>query len=259
MPESFVEKLERANQHLNSLESDIHRWLESKPYTMLYEPDLNTGENIISIDAGKPPETISPTIGDCVHNLRSSLDHLVYSLAIKNRSGLTDEEAAETSFPIFKMRDSRVSDGLSPRGRGRIKYLSIEAQTIIKGLQPFHAGKDATLHWLWILEKLNNIDKHRRLLVTATHLGGIMVGVPSRSSIGMWEPYIGPIKGKTELTRLRASHMDIPKTSVQVEFIPTLTVAFVDPPAEGRHVLLTLESIRRYVLDTVLPPLGALL
>ena len=74
----------------------------------------------------------------------------------------------------------------------------------------------------------------------------------------MWEPYIGPLKGKTELTRLRVSHMDKPQP-VQVEFKPSLSVAFVDPPAEGREVLATVEGISRYISDTVFPKLRPLL
>lgn len=39
--------------------------------------------------------------GDCVHNLRSALDHLVYQRALLHSGReLTDEEALCTSFPI---------------------------------------------------------------------------------------------------------------------------------------------------------------
>ncbi len=259
MQYSFEEKLKRADHHLKLAKSEIERWLEDKPWAMTAELQADTGETILSIEVTtEPPAPLIHCIGDCIHNLRASLDHLAYALAIANKVMLTEEESFGISFPIFRERDVRYPDGLTPRGRRRIKHLGDEAQAAINELQPFHAGHDAVSHWLWLLEKLNNIDKHRRLLITTVNLGGIILGVPSRSQIGMWEPYIGPLKGKTELTRLRVSHMDKPQP-VQVEFKPSLSVAFVDPPAEGREVLATVEGISRYISDTVFPKLRPLL
>jgi hypothetical protein len=37
-------------------------------------------------------------VGDCVHNARSALDHLVYQLAILNHA--PEESARKTSFPV---------------------------------------------------------------------------------------------------------------------------------------------------------------
>src|SRR5208282_4874521 len=136
---SFEEKLARAHYHLNLLWSESNQWIESCPYTITDEIDPNTGDNVIrSKLIGSPPPIVSQILGDCLHNFRATLDHLVHALALKNRLTLTDAEAIQVAFPIF-----RCKLGFQSRGMGKIKHISGEAQTIINRLQPYHAGNNA--------------------------------------------------------------------------------------------------------------------
>jgi hypothetical protein len=187
---SFEAKLERANQHLQSLKAAIQEWTASHPYTVIQDIDPQTGDNIVYFDRiDAPPESIRLLIGDCLFNFRSALDHLVQELALKNRGSLTEEESIEMAFPIFKFEA-----GFLKRGAGRIRHIDPKARAVIDGLQPYHAGSAAELQWLWILEKLHNIDKHRRILFTLAINPGETLSIPPGSQVQLQITQITVIK-----------------------------------------------------------------
>ncbi len=101
-------------------------------------------------------------VGDCVHNARSALDHLAFQLAILNGTG--SSAASEISFPVYltagkfkKATEHKVAP-----------FISGAALAEIEKYQPYapgNAGKDDVLY---VLTRLDNIDKHRLVLVTAS-------------------------------------------------------------------------------------------
>jgi hypothetical protein len=70
-----------------------------------------------------------------------------------------------SGFPIF--HDSK---GYEARKQTMIKGIAGSAARI-DALQPFHRGATFQADPLWMLQELNNIDKHRLLLVTRAFLG----------------------------------------------------------------------------------------
>jgi hypothetical protein len=110
------------------------------------------------------PRSLDPTlpmiIGDCVHNLRSALDHLVYQLAILNGAG--PDAASQTSFPIYlkpKVFNDVVNKKVAP-------FISAAALTVIESLQPYKTSEPEHCA-LWKVSQLDNIDKHRLFVVVA--------------------------------------------------------------------------------------------
>jgi hypothetical protein len=251
MAHSFADKLNRARHHFNELELEIERWRKSRPYRIVDELDSDTGDNVIYGQLLRfPPSHISQLIGDCLQNLRCSLDHLAYALAVKNKGSLTDSEAIDTAFPIFI-----TQPGFRTRGKGRIKHLSRGAQTAIDALQPYHTPQPDS-HRLWLLKTLNDIDKHRRLLVTLATLIGAGVQHPLGTHLEFfdWSPNGAFGEDKTEIARYRCFD---PETSnrVKVEFRPTIHVVFGDISAEERIVFIILDEIYRGIRGIVFPRL----
>jgi hypothetical protein len=157
-------KIDRAKHHFESLKSALNTWgakQTEKPVTAYLHPDRN------SIEVIEEPETPEVEwaliVGDIAHNLRCALDHLVLQLALLNGSSLKDVEGI-TSFPI-------CLDGPSFRSSARAfkRCISAEALTALKSLQPYVASREhgvpAERHYLHIVSLLNNIDKHRMLVV----------------------------------------------------------------------------------------------
>lgn len=113
-----------------------------------------------------PPTNIALVIGDCVHNLRSALDHVVFAMITTNPSRPDGTPSDRTMFPISDTREGHRKQ----IERGRIKGLADPVAALVDELQPYHTrekGLDYTLNPLWVLNKLENIDKHRRLMLAS--------------------------------------------------------------------------------------------
>jgi hypothetical protein len=91
--------------------------------------------------------------GDALHCARTPLDHLAYILVLADGG----QPTTQTAFPIFDNRVSR-SDL-----RGKVKGASQQAISDILDLHPWRGGDDK----LWLLHRLDIIDKHRLLLTVA--------------------------------------------------------------------------------------------
>src|SRR3990172_200433 len=86
-------KLRQARSHRATLTAQMERHfsvLTNRP-TLIAELDSGSASHVFRI-ATVPPiselqESLAVTIGDAVHNLRSTLDHLVFQLACLNTNG----------------------------------------------------------------------------------------------------------------------------------------------------------------------------
>jgi hypothetical protein len=99
-------------------------------------------------------------LGDFLHNLRASLDYLIWQLVIANHK----IAPAKQQFPIGEDEpwfDSKVDSWLAGVHKGAIG--------IIRGLQPFDPSfeREPKLHPLWLLNELENSDKHRLVHVVS--------------------------------------------------------------------------------------------
>jgi hypothetical protein len=96
---SFFGKGKRADQHLQSLHDQIMAWLDDDGYSYSDEFDTERGYHVVKLRRLKGfPIGIPMVLGDCLYNLRSVLDHLVFTLAeIYNQGPLSDEVARQTA------------------------------------------------------------------------------------------------------------------------------------------------------------------
>ncbi len=256
MKQSFDEKLDRANYHLKELREELRRWRKDRPYVITDELDAKSGDNIVYAKMrGSTPPIVLTLTGDCLYNLRSSLDHLVHALAVQNlKRSLTDAESINTAFPIFKHRA-----GFEKRGLGRIRYLAPRAQTVIERLQPYHAKHPAS-HPLWLLEKLNNIDKHRRLLVTLFTTVGASTHMPdgARQESFRWGRTSVLTQRKTIVARYRCVTLDGSRR-VKMEVHPGFEIIFGDAPARGEYVIVVFDALVDIIGQSIIPRLRVFL
>ncbi|MEJ7656106.1 MAG: hypothetical protein WKF33_03635 [Thermoleophilaceae bacterium] len=145
-------KVERANEHISDLVSEIERFHHRNPYEVVREIEADTGDLLYSF---RVRVALSPRLaliaGDAVHNLRSALDLLYRRLVEVNGKPPSESDA----FPIFKSR-TKAESGLG-QVEGRIGRAAGRA---VGGLKPYPGGNDG----LWRLRELDVIDKHRLLL-----------------------------------------------------------------------------------------------
>jgi hypothetical protein len=151
-------KIRRAQHHLDTLKSDIGTFFRDHPYRVVIEhEEIFTNAYIARLNEPPtiPADDWSVVIGDCVHNIRCSLDYIAWQFAG------ADPNDKETLFPIFD-----TEAGWIARGKNRIKRLPPEARTFIESLQPFKHARPQ-MEALNGLRILDDADKHKLLTVVA--------------------------------------------------------------------------------------------
>jgi hypothetical protein len=155
-----VAKFNRAKQQWDVLRNEIGNFSDQDPpphFSRGYF-DKSTWEWIERFHIREPPPLRwGVMLGDCVHNLRSALDHLIYQLTLLD--GGTAEDCAQTQFPIASKSEAQFEQ----MADHRIPRLSKMHRGMVKRAQPYHAGDKAWKHPLAILADLSNADKHRVL------------------------------------------------------------------------------------------------
>lgn len=149
----FDVKVERARLHLDALHDANQRLLLDPAYKFVGQIYRNGLDHVYFADNPPSPDaTWALIIGDCVHNLRSALDHLAWQLVIL--AGNTPTE--QTQFPISpKLCTPKVAGGISG-----------QATRLIESIQPKHR-RNPIGERLWRIRVLDIIDKHRQLLAVA--------------------------------------------------------------------------------------------
>jgi hypothetical protein len=186
--DSVNAKLQRAEQHMQSLQNEITAWMATEPYVT--RPVVNadsTRYSIIAYLVGKEPPLQAWTlvVGDSLHNLRCALDHLVYAIAV-HESG-TDPPPDENKL-MFPIAATLVKFNESAQ---RIRTLSAPVRDAIEAVQPYRRPHPKLPPPLAILRDLENIDKHRLLRLAFAGIGDAEIelgGVPN------------PYAGQPELT-----------------------------------------------------------
>lgn len=161
-------KLSRAHEVRRELAQYIEKVLgpvENLPSLALRLDDA-ASEYILYVDH-MPDSSILFTrvgllMGDVVHNKRSTLDHLVYQLALINTGGNV-AHPNRTQFPISDSRDS-----FERAAANCLAEVAPDLRDIIEGFQPYHPLKENIVvepyfHPLAMLRDLSNTDKHRIL------------------------------------------------------------------------------------------------
>lgn len=251
---SVFAKLDRADTHFDKLRRAIEGFLEERPYSIVSEVDRQTGECVFTGQVRKPHRVIDLglLIGDVVQNMRNSLDHLAWQLALRHRPN--DEPPGNTAFPIFKGPDEFERQVVCGR-RSPIRGTSKIAQDRIAGLQPCYRAKRPWSDPLWVLHRLANDDKHRVLHVTAVaahaatyFLSDMLATRIEAASVSVLGRSFGD---GDELGRL-------PPEPACAELADKLNLTYdvaFDPegPARGERVLAQLDRCRKAVREDVVP------
>jgi len=158
-------KIVRAQKHLDSLNEEIGRYVSTKPYRLVANRNGNVRTAKIIVNKS-PPDELGCIVGDCVTNIRASLDYIAWALAAKYSGGnLSERDEKSIFFPLCK----RATDFA---GDNRVTHLKnvcrvpAAAMNVIKSVQPYQTGYQ-------VLNKISllvNYDKHRTLLLC---IGGI--------------------------------------------------------------------------------------
>jgi hypothetical protein len=145
--------------------------------------------------------------GDCLFNLRSALDHLVYELHVRSYRSIVPPDM-RSAFPIVSIRPTGKNGRAADPAKWReIKHLPYKQRRAIVHLQPYNRINDKYRKHriaLQSIDTLNNIDKHRHLHVlqaTALMTAVAWFGDPPAYGFRQHSFLDMPLVGKTEVFR----------------------------------------------------------
>ena len=218
-------KLGRSRNLLETFNEQAGLFLGRDPYEVVADFDSEKRTYAYTIKVReKPLPQIGILVGEILYQIRSSLDHLAWQLAILRH----DPPPDRTEFPICDSAKSYKGSC------GKIGGLPLAAQTIVDGLQPY-VRKPAAPHDdpLWILHRLTNDDKHRVPHLVGGAPGGYEIERRGRDLfIGVT---VGPFDEETPFAEARI--LDPAETDVEVEPRFTFELAFpAESAAKGRFI-----------------------
>lgn len=232
-------KIERAEEHINDLDSRIVAFLKSEAYSVSVEDDPKTDERAYRVHFHSPiPLALSLVAGDALHNLRSALDHLVWQLV----EAAGNMPTRETAYPIFK--DASAAHKFFQKSKAKpdpkIKGVPGAAVQLIEATNPYQGGNNQ----LWAVHELNNIDKHRLLITVATESRHMAIARDGKRQ-SVWErPDILLLQEGTELFRWPRSLEDEDNCHLQFTF----QISFGEPEVfKGQPVVPFLHQLAHLV------------
>lgn len=247
MRQSLSFKLDRALDHLEGVKSAIAEDVATYGNSLIVK-----AEGKETLDLPDPSPLISVFAGEFIYQLRSALDHLAFDLVGVNRAGiaLPAEWEERCQFPIWC--DPLKPGETIPLAYGRFKNLPgipHDAHTIIESVQPYYPPKRRATTAntsLGLLNKLSNIDKHRRLALTRT-----------RAKVHHHVAYKSGITGESLVTLDDGAEIPAPDDwkddpIVDVQRSMTITVAFDERSALGDATTVSIYDLLEAIMDGVM-------
>ena len=235
-------KLARAKHHFESFKTEVDRYIQHGTNYGVLDANRNVNSAIMDVQVRHPiPPDIPLIIGDCVQNLRSALDYLVWEMVIATGS----QPSKRNAFPICTTDAAFDVEADKKRLRG---ISDPELIAKIKALQPCKNGNVPEQDPLFILDELTNINKHRRILL-ASLKGNFVLGRSNLADLGTH------LSVNISLTVVHDdTEIPAPVAAGQVQMYHQIiaSIAFNEGCAQGKSVLELLDSTAKYIEGIVI-------
>src|SRR5687768_8096129 len=101
---AIAEKLNRAKEHIEQLRAEVSAFLNEAPHRELVNYDASAAQAFRDFHQARHiPARFSIIAGEAIHQLRSSLDHLVSALIIADEGAPT----VDSQFPICRFEPTK--------------------------------------------------------------------------------------------------------------------------------------------------------
>jgi hypothetical protein len=162
----ITSKVKRAKVHVTELERELRAFFDTNPYKVGTKHDPQTRKLVYYVAGADPiPECLPLIAGDAIQNLMSALDHLAYQIVCSD----TGDNPPNPNWIYFPIADDAAK--YEAKKRGKMEGARQETFDAIDLLKPYKGGNDL----LWMLYRLNNVEKHRLLLTVGSQAAGVNV------------------------------------------------------------------------------------
>jgi hypothetical protein len=234
-------KVDRAKAHLKEFDTQSRPIVNACKQALKRAYDGKQSEYVIRLDpVPDVPSVLSAIIGDAIHNLRVSLDHLAWQLVI----AAEETPNRDTVFPIRKTQPGLDDFGLSlPNIKPGIPE---DMRRILDEVQPYKRERPEN-HDLVTLHNLDISDKHHQLLVAVLGIHNNIIGW--WGDLAITKLKLGPYDNDSEVCRYTSSTDSAPKMD--------FAVRLNDPAAGPWGTMLGATDLARrsltYIEDEVFP------
>jgi hypothetical protein len=229
---SCLLKLERAEKHLVDFEQEISAFCDSHPYAVRDGMEGKRKVHRLHFSSRIDPRVFL-IASDFLYNIRSALEHLACSLVPKS-------QWSHVGFPIFwhgvwdDPKPGENQERLDARQRWNtyVRFMDDGAVAILKTLQPRDGARDTDLdmHYLGILSRLSNTDRHKDLAIYALGLKEITVTYDVAPNSFIWRPL------DADVNKVMHDGTELPvppnAVNVQIEGRPIVAIRVTKPKGE---------------------------
>ena len=244
-------KLGRAEEHFNTIKAELIEWKDREPYVVSRQCDAQGSRHSLSVEITHPPplEHWALIAGDCIHNLRATLDNLIYAIAVK-------ESGADPppSYDLLQFPACVTLNSYSAQQTRRLAKLSTGTQARIERAQPYNRPHPELPPLLSLLSEFDNIDKHRLLNVVVNNVSGGKFSftispmdrrVFIKPEIGF---HAGPVISGTEFAHFILTP---PDRNVSYKYEATFVVSMAHPAGPSGRILGELGYLLEIIIAEV--------
>lgn len=241
LPGSVLQKIGRAREHIDALELELNRYFNSIPCHISAEIDPDGDQVFARLITETPiPVRVALIIGDCLQNLRTSLDYLIWELVL----AANNVPGERNAFPVC-LNPQKFKKAV---GDGRLDGMAEDAKAVVEACQPYSDSRGTEGGILVVLNDLTNINKHRRILLTV--LNPFLTRDPIVGTVREGEavrlPYVR--EPLTQATMRRSITGEI-----EMDAYATVNVSFRERRIEGLEVVRVLERIATEIENGLMP------
>lgn len=263
--EGVYAKLERSDEHVTQLKEVFSNRIQAKATyrTRLDEQSQLTVQEAIPSDLPEIPIRARIIMGDAIHCIAASLDHLVYQLSLSHTRDIARCDGHRTHFPIFDSEYDAEGRSHLPRIDKRLKLMDRVPGDIIRNLQPYkRRPKHPHTDPLWVLYRLDVIDKHRVLLATGrvAKVQSITLSHPEFGTESLPVPEHGwqPFEANKPLfvVHMPKGQRLHPEAKIDTNITATPVFANTDTIVDGEPVFGVLAELTRLIRTEVIDVLA---
>lgn len=169
----------RADAHRVSLAQIWNAYIEDDPYDFSLDSQ-GDGTYILRVWQESPmPADFAVVMGEWLYNLRSTLDYVVWATAVHVSGQRPPPQEEKLQYPVYESAEAWRNN------YHRLHPLEEHHREMLHTMQPFNGDLDT--NYLWWINHLARIDRHRRLIDGTAYLAVLdpVVQVPEGCTVSL--------------------------------------------------------------------------
>lgn len=213
---------------IESFEPMVQAHQKENPSRLINE--VNDGKSKLKIVTEQTPVGFALAVGEILHNMRGALDHLATAIVF----AVNEVPDRRVNFPVHETKEQWMQMATRDKPHQLAKAAPDIWKVLEETVQPWKENDLGSS--IWTISRLNNIDKHRLLIIlpfkanAAVNADGVNSGIHMRHNLftfkgwGEWTFFEGPalrLLGDKVYTELVIEEEDVLSETPLLPFLKT--------------------------------------